>query len=194
MRSLGILGGSFNPVHLAHLVVAERVRESLGLEHVLFVPAGRQPLKGATALAPAADRLEMLRLALAGNPNFEASPIELERSGPSYTIDTLETLRRREPGAELWLILGADAFLLADRWREFEQVRRLARIVVVPRAGEETPNVEGAGGEPPVVVHIPALEISGSDIRARVARGASIRYLVPEAVRAYILERGLYRA
>ena len=227
MARLGVLGGSFNPVHLAHLVVAERVREALGLERVLFVPAARQPLKPGAALAPGEDRLAMLRLALAGNPAFEATALELERGGTSYTVDTLRDLRAREPDAELFLLLGSDAFRLIDRWRESAEIRRLARIVVVPRPGAE-PSVPGPAGrhgdeptaepepaaeaeaqpgaerapraeprpgaEPtPLVIEVPAMDISASDIRARVARGASIRYLVPETVRQHILARGLYR-
>jgi nicotinate-nucleotide adenylyltransferase len=198
MPRIRVLGGSFDPVHCAHLIVAERVREALALERLLFVPVWRQPLKEHEVLAPPADRLEMLRLALAGNSAFEVSPLELERRGTSYTADTLAELARRHPGAELFLILGADAYRLFHRWRRVEEIRRLARLVVVPRgpAAESGDPARPEGeteGEETLRVEVPTQEISASDIRARTARGASIRYLVPEPVRAYILERGLYR-
>jgi nicotinate-nucleotide adenylyltransferase len=161
---------------------------------VIFVPARRQPLKDAESLAPAEDRLEMLRLALAENPAFEISAIELAREGPSYTVDTLVELARRETEAELFLILGTDAFQQAGRWRRFDEVRRLAHLVIVarPAAPGSTSALDPASAV--TSVQVPALEISGSDIRARVAQGRSIRYLVPEPVRAYIAERGLYRS
>lgn len=190
MASLGVLGGSFDPVHFAHLVVAERVREALGLDRVLFVPAARQPLKAHGPVAAGAARLEMLRLAIAGNPGFVASAAELERGGTSYTVETLEELAREEPERRLFLILGSDAYALVERWRRFADVQRLARLVVVPRAGAPAPS----SGPDVQTVQVPALAISASDIRARVARGASIRCLVPDSVRAFILDRGLYRS
>ncbi len=198
MSGIGILGGSFNPVHLAHLVVAERVREELALERVLLVPAARQPLKAHATLAPGADRLAMLELAAAENSALRADPVELERGGMSYTADTLADLARRAGGATLHLILGSDAYRSMGSWRRPEEIRRLARIVVVPRAGDRRPSrglgahgEESAAGD--LFVDVPVLDISASDIRTRVARGASIRYLVPDAVRAYIESRGLYR-
>jgi nicotinate-nucleotide adenylyltransferase len=198
MASIAVFGGSFDPVHQAHLIVAERVREALGLERVLFVPAHRQPLKGADTPAPGEERLRMLRLALADNPAFEVSALELERGGTSYTVETLRELARLRPAARLFLVLGSDAWALAARWRDFDEVQRLARVVVVSRpapppvAGPE-PRASGVHGPEPLRVEVPALEISATEISARVARGASIRYLVPEPVRAHIVERGLYR-
>jgi nicotinate-nucleotide adenylyltransferase len=199
MSGIGILGGSFDPVHLAHLVVAERVREELALERVLLVPAARQPLKAQAAPAPAADRLAMLELALAGNRGLRADPLELERGGVSYMADTLAELARRAEGTALFLILGSDAYRSLASWRRPAEVRRLARIVVVPRAADHEDLSSGSGGGGPLAagdlfVAAPLLDISASDIRARVARGASIRYLVPEGVRAYIETRGLYRS
>ena len=186
-----MFGGSFDPVHLAHLVVAERVAEALTVDRVLFVPAHRQPLKEAGPRASAADRLAMLRLATAGNPRFEVSAIELDRGGTSYTIDTLRALAELHPGADLSLVLGSDAFALLDRWREAGEIRRLARFVVVARP--ETGKAADREGGTVRRVHVPALAISASDIRRRVSEGHSVRYLVPEPVRGYIAERGLYR-
>jgi nicotinate-nucleotide adenylyltransferase len=189
VTALAVFGGSFDPVHLAHLVVADRVGEALRLERVLFVPAHRQPLKAGGPRAPAEDRLEMLQLATAQHPGFGVSGLELERGGTSFTVDTLREVRALHPGAELWLILGADTFVQAGRWRRFEEVRDLARLVVVDRPGGPAPGADGDVRR----VAVPALAISASDIRRRVAAGLSIRYLVPEPVRAHIHERGLYR-
>jgi nicotinate-nucleotide adenylyltransferase len=200
VAAVGILGGSFDPVHFAHLIVAEQVREALGLGRVLLIPAARQPLKAHGPVAPGEDRLTMLRLAAASNPGLEVDPLELERGGTSYTAETLDAIRGRDPEAELYLILGSDAYRQLDRWRRIEDVRRGARLVVVPRAGpragarasgSEMP-AAAAPGEPALRVEVPVLEISASDVRARAARGDSIRYFVPDAVREYILERGLY--
>jgi nicotinate-nucleotide adenylyltransferase len=204
MPRIGVLGGSFDPVHLAHLVVAERVREALALDRVLLIPVGLHPLKREAPLAPAADRLEMLRLAARDNPALEVSALELEREGKSYTVDTLLELRRGDPAAELFLILGADAYATLDRWHRVDEIRRVARLVIVPRGPAAAPVGEGPGApeggrqiparEKPLTVDVPRLEISASEIRARVARSQSVRYLTPEAVRAYILSRGLYRS
>ncbi|MFN2431345.1 MAG: nicotinate-nucleotide adenylyltransferase [Gemmatimonadota bacterium] len=191
---MGVLGGSFDPVHVAHLLVAERAREALELDRVLFVPARGQPLKRHAATAPADDRLALLRLAVEGNPAFEVSTLELEREEPSYTVDTLRELRARAPGAELFLILGADAYALLPRWREAGEVRRLARIVLVPRGRASCAGTEGAADDSDVLrIDVPELAVSASDIRAWVAARRTIRYLVPDAVRRHILERGLYR-
>jgi nicotinate-nucleotide adenylyltransferase len=192
VRGVAVLGGSFDPVHVAHLIVAERIREATAAERVLLVPAARQPLKPEGPRASGADRLAMLRLAVADNPALVPEPIELDRGGTSWTAETLEELARREPATTLFLAMGSDAYATLDRWRRAHDVRRLARLAVVDRPGRE-----GRGSElPPDVlrVDVPRLDVSATDVRARVARGASIRYLVPEAVRAYILERGLYRA
>ncbi len=180
--------------------MAERAREALGLERVLLVPARVQPLKTGDALSPPEDRLAMLRLAVAGNPALEVCELELRREGPSYTADTLAELSLLHPGAEWVLILGADAFEQLNRWRRHEDVKRMARIAVVsrpgwPDRGATSPPAQAAVGSaaPVLALEVPALAISASDIRARVAGGASIRYLVPEPVREYIVARGLYR-
>lgn len=185
---LGILGGSFNPIHHGHLIVATRVAEALGLERVLVIPAARAPLKDPRELAPARDRWEMVKRAIRGDPLFEACDLELRRGGISYTVETLRELQRRRP-ADYRLILGADAARLLPRWKEVGEVLRLARIAVAARPGDGT--VQGLPKKD--IVEVPLLEISGTEIRDRVRRGLSIRYLVPAPVERYIHRRGLYR-
>jgi nicotinate-nucleotide adenylyltransferase len=185
----GVLGGSFDPVHHGHLIVADRAAEALGLDRVLFVPCARQPLKPRGPVASADDRRAMLALALAGHPRFVLEPAELERPAPSYTVDTLRTLRAREPRERFVLILGADAAAELPRWRAADEVARLAEIAVLTRPG--VPEVASA-----FVTHFvatPAIEISASEIRARCLAGKSIRYLVPDAVAEYIGRQRLYQ-
>lgn len=187
----GLLGGSFDPVHLGHLIAADRAAEALGLARVLFVPCARQPLKAVGPVAPAAHRRAMLELAVAGHAAFAVEPMELERPGPgpSYTVDTLRELKRRCPGARLVLLLGADAAADLPRWRAAEEVARLAEVAALTRPGAP----EVVTGLVRHVVATPAIEISASDIRARCLAGKSIRYLVPDAVADYIERNGLYR-
>lgn len=189
MAATGIFGGSFDPVHHGHLIVAARAAEALGLETVLFVPVGVQPLKAAPPVAGAEHRAAMIRLAIAGDRRFALEGGELDRPGPSYTVDTLRQLAARRPGARLVLIVGADAAAQLPRWREADEVARLAEIAVLRRAG--APPVSS-----PLVRHqvaTPAIEISASDIRARVKAGRDIRYVVPATVAEYIERHGLYR-
>jgi nicotinate-nucleotide adenylyltransferase len=186
--NLGILGGSFNPVHNAHLVVATRVAEALDLDRVLFIPTAISPLKPPRDLAPAPHRWAMLRLALRGNPRFRACDLEMRRGGVSYTVDTLREIRRRTE-ARLHLIVGADALNLLPQWKESREVRALATLVVVARPGHRT-RLRMPKNH---IVDVPLLDISGTEIRDRVCKGLSVRYLVPEAVERYIRKKGLYR-
>ena len=185
---LGILGGSLNPVHHGHLIIAERAAEAVGLDRVLFIPTAVSPLKAGRELAPAADRWAMLKAALRGNPRFQASDLEMRRGGVSYTVDTLRELQRRTR-ADLHLILGADAARLLPRWKSIEVVRELATFVLVSRPGHRV----RARMPKQHIVEVPLLEISSTEIRERVRRGLSIRYLVPEGVERHIRRRGLYR-
>jgi len=187
----GLLGGSFDPVHLGHLIAAARAAEALELERVLFVPCARQPLKAAGPVASAAHRLAMLELAVAGQPGFVVEPLELNRPGPepSYTVDTLRALHARCPGERLVLLLGADAAADLPRWRAVDEVVRLAEVAALTRPGAGEP----AAGLVRHVVAMPAIEISASEIRARCLAGKSIRYLVPDAVADYIDTEHLYR-
>ncbi len=185
----GILGGSFDPVHHGHCIAADRAAEALGLDRVLFVPCTRQPLKAQEPSASAAQRADMVRLAIAGHARFALETCELDRAGPSYTVDTLRLLRQRRGDERLVLILGADAAADLPRWRAADEVARLAEIAVLTRPG--APEVTSA-----FVKHFvatPAIEISSSEIRARCLTGKSIRYLVPDAVGDYIARYRIYR-
>lgn len=185
---IGILGGTFDPPHLAHLVLGECARVQLGLERIFFVPAGGPWMKaGRPALSAREHRLEMTRLAIAGNGHFAVDDRECRRAGESYTIDTLEELAA-EGVTRPWLILGADAAADIGRWKAPERVVELARIAVAPRLDEPP-------GLPPdaIVLDMPRLELSSTDIRRRVASALPVRYLVPDAVAAYMAAHGLYR-
>ena len=184
MSRVGVFGGTFDPVHVGHLAIANAALEEIPLDRVLFVPARRSPLKGREPQAGAADRLAMLEAALRDEPRFAASRLELDREGPSFTVDTLAALRGE---GELYLILGSDAIADFARWYEPDRIRSLATILVAARPG--------APGVPPGVRRLdaPLLDISSRELRARAARGRSLRYLVPEAALRYIEEHSLYR-
>jgi len=188
---VGVFGGSFDPVHWAHLVIAEQAREQVALDRVLFVPAARPPHKQTQPLSTFAHRATMLRLAIAGHLAFEVSEVEKDRPGPSYTVATLEDLRRCHPEADLFLILGGDSLRDFPNWREPERIAAMATLVAAPRPGylvQSLPNWVRLQE-----IQVPLLEISSTDIRKRVASGRSIRYLVPRAVECYIEAHGLYR-
>ncbi|HEU5262032.1 MAG TPA: nicotinate-nucleotide adenylyltransferase [Gemmatimonadales bacterium] len=183
-----LFGGSFDPVHLGHLVVAEAAAEQLGVA-VRFVPAREQPFKRAAHVATPAERAEMLDLAVAGNPRLSVERIELALPAPSYTVRTLRALAAREPGNRFTLLVGADAAQELSSWYEVEALSALADLVVFARPGCPTPRHALIAR----VIDVPAVGISATMIRDRVRRGLSIRYLVPDAVREYIAARGLYR-
>ncbi len=192
------MGGSFDPIHVGHLIMAETAREGLGLDRVLFLPVGAQPLKVGQTVTPAEERVEMLRLAIEGNPGFGLSLVDVDRSGLSYTADSLAQLRLELGDAEMWFIIGSDSLLTFPRWREPQRVLAQTRLAVVRRptftadiAGLEA-QVPGLGAAIDWVAG-PLLEISATDIRQRVRDGRSIRYRVTEEVRKYIEENGLYR-
>jgi nicotinate-nucleotide adenylyltransferase len=194
-----VFGGSFNPIHYGHLLLADEVLDALGLDRVLFVTAPQPPHKPSAQLAPARDRHAMVELALAGRSQFAASDLELRRAGPSYTVDTLEVLRI--PREELFLIVGSETFLDLLTWRAPRRVAELAQIVVVPRTGSAFDPESAAArkvvheiGDEPRIVHATSLPISASDLRRRVREGRSIAYRLPEAVAAYIHAKRLYRA
>jgi nicotinate-nucleotide adenylyltransferase len=194
-----VLGGSFNPIHYGHLLLADEVAELLGLDRVLFVPAARPPHKPSTDLAPAADRYAMVELAIAGHPKFAVSDVEFRRPGPSYTVDTLEALAI--PRADLFLIIGSETFLDLLSWRSPRRVAELAQLAVVPRLGSAFDPESAAArkvvheiGQEPVLVRAMSLPLSASDLRRRVREGRSIAYRLPEAVDAYIHARRLYRS
>lgn len=185
---IGVFGGSFNPIHIGHLVTAERVAETLGLDRVLFIPTARTPLKRGEDLASPRHRWAMLRLALRGHPRFQAWDAEIRRGGVSYTVDTLREIRRRFQG-ELYLIIGSDAVDLLPRWKAPREVLRLARLVVASRPGHRPRRRMPKT----IIVRVPLLEISGTEIRDRLRRGLSVRHLVPEPVERYLLRKRPYR-
>ncbi len=181
----GILGGSFDPIHHGHLILARAALEELGLDRIIFIPANLSPHKTGTKPATALDRLAMVRLAIADEPGFEASDLELNRPPPSYTVETLRELTARYPHDNFTLLIGADNVAKFDTWREPDEIRRLARLAVLDRAGSTTSH------ELPVVRRL--VDISSTDIRQRATAGESIRYLTPDAVCDYIATQGLYR-
>ena len=194
---IGILGGTFDPIHYGHLAIAEEARLALQLDRVLFVPAAQQPLKRGAHVATPEQRLAMVQLACAPNPAFEVSRIELDRPGPSFTLMTLEALHAARIG-ELHFILGEDALADLTRWHGAAHVVELARIIAVGRPGSAPDHthiihVLPALRERLTVLPGPALDISSTALRRRVATGHPIRYQTPDAVVAYIDEQGLYR-
>ena len=202
---LGILGGTFDPIHLGHLLLAEECREILALDKVLFVPAGQPWLKAGQPLTAAIHRLRMVELATADNPHFEVLRWEVERPGPSYTVDTLERLRvELGSDAELHFILGLDALADFPRWKDPERILQLANLAVVPRPGYSTEGdaddiVAGIKSRYPAYADritrlaVASVAISATDLRRRAAIGQSLRYRTPAAVGEYIGEKGLYK-
>ena len=195
--NIGVLGGTFDPVHIGHLIVAEEARLTLGLSKVLFVPAGQPWLKQDRSIAPAVHRVEMVRRAIAGNPFFEISTLEVERAGPSYTVDTLTMLGKQLGSrARLSFILGRDTLAELLLWKEPQKVVQLCRLVVPPRLGSrDLKHLEKAIPgllERVIQLDMPVIGISSSEIRQRIAQGLPIRYLVPPAVEKYITEHRMY--
>lgn len=210
---LGILGGTFNPIHNAHLRIAEEARDLFGLDRVVFIPAATPPHKPLVGELSFASRLEMVRLAVAGNPHFEVSDMEGVRGGRSYSVDTLRELRAERPGDQLFFIVGADSFNDISTWREYQSIFSLCSIISVQRPGSTISDLTGAlpvaiagefcydssakrlvhsSGNEVYALDGVLLDISSSHIRHLVKSGRSIRYLLPEAVEHYIKEQGLY--
>ena len=195
--NIGILGGTFDPVHVAHLVLAEQACDQLSLDQVIFMPAGEPWRKSHRTITPAKHRLAMLRLAIEGNDAFAISDAELRREGPTYTADTLESLAGERLDDAFWFILGADALADLPNWREPERIVKHAVLAVAPRDVRE---VDAAELDIPALAgrlqlfDCPRLAISSTHIRERAAAGQSIRYLVPDEVARYISEHALYQA
>ncbi len=203
-RRIGIFGGTFDPIHIGHLIIAEMAREHLSLEKVIFIPAAQSPLKlEHEPVVSAQNRLEMVTLSIAGNPYFEVNDIEIKRAGTSYTVDTLEALVAGQPEDDLYLIIGADSLSSFHRWRNPRRICELARVVVLARGGEAPPNLELLAEFLPDeqkeqltdrLVPTPVVEVSSTDLRSRIADHKSTRYQLHAAVRAYIEAKGLYQA
>ena len=200
--SVGIFGGTFDPVHTGHLILAEQCREQGRLDEVWFVPAPRPPHKDEPDLTRFEQRVEMLALALAGNPAFRIDEVEKERVGPSYTADTLTELSRRHPGHEFFLLIGSDTLIDLPHWYEPLRVLEQASLLVVARSGVAVPTVEElrqhlhAPESLPLRLHaveMPQIDIASRDLRRRAAAGRSLRYFLPRAVECYIHDKRLYR-
>ena len=197
MIRLGLLGGTFDPPHYGHLLAAQEVAWRLHIDRVLFLPARQNPLKRGEPSSSAEDRCEMVALAVADNPIFELSRLDLDRPPPSYTADLLRALQ--SPEHELFFLVGADILPELPKWREPQQIVQLARLVVVNRPGAPPPDLERVETVLPGVrerverVQIPGVDVSSREIRKRVAAGRPIRYLTPPAVERYIMDRRLYR-
>ena len=197
---IGILGGTFDPIHCAHLVVAEEARTQLGLDLVIFLPAGQPPHKRGRAITPACHRLAMLELAVASNPHFTISRVDIGRAGPCYTADTLSLLQEEwGPEAELYFIIGADSLLEMHTWYHPERVIKQAQLAVAPRSRNCFQLIELEKSLPGLsqrvqTIQVPLLEICSTGLRRRVREGRSIKYYVPESIEAYIFEHALYRA
>ena len=198
---VGVFGGTFDPVHFGHLILAEQCREQGRLDEVLFVPAPRPPHKP-QPVARFDQRVEMLALALAGNPVFRIDEIEKDREGPSYTADTLAELRRRRPGDDFWLLVGSDVVGDLHLWYEPRRLLETAGLLVMDRPGRPAPDGRELGARlglpadrPPrlVVVEAPRIDIASRDLRRRAAEGRSLRYLLPRAVECYVHDRRLYQ-
>jgi nicotinate-nucleotide adenylyltransferase len=190
-RKIGVMGGTFDPIHHGHLVAASEVADRFGLDEVIFVPTGNPWQKSAKQVSPAEDRYLMTVIATASNPQFTTSRVDIDREGPTYTADTLADLHRAMPDAELYFITGADALSQILSWRKVEEMFALAHFVGVTRPGYEL--VDGHLPKGSVsLVEVPALAISSTDCRDRVAAGHPVWYLVPDGVVQYISKRRLY--
>jgi nicotinate-nucleotide adenylyltransferase len=189
---IGVFGGTFDPLHVGHLLVAGDARDSLQLDRLIFVPASAQPLKvDAPAVASQQDRLEMVRLAVADDANYHVDDAEIARKGLSYTVDTLEHLSRRNPGAELFLLLGQDAMDSFGQWKSPDRIRELATLALMQRSGAPGSRTKSSNGI--VTVSTRRVDVSSTEIRERLRAGKSIKGFVPESVERFIDARGLYR-
>jgi nicotinate-nucleotide adenylyltransferase len=190
---VGVFGGTFDPPHVGHLLLASDAREALNLDRLIFIPAGAQPFKiNSPPVASAQDRLEMVRLAVADDANYSVDDAEIERKGLSYTVDTLEQLATRYRSGKLFLLLGEDALAAFDQWREPERIRELAALAVMRRDGGSTAAVKPVPGGV-LEVSTRRVDVSSTEIRARLRAGKSIKGFVPESVERFIDARGLYR-
>lgn len=186
---IGILGGTFNPVHLGHLILAEEAREKLGLDKVIFVPAFFPPHKDNSGVVPARKRLAMIRLAIKSNSHFVASDIEIKRNGRSYTIDTIREFKRSFRKDELYFIIGSDLLKYLDEWKDLKEIIKMVKFVAATRPGYPLEKIPSYINTLP----IRAVDISAFEVRRCIRENKSFRYLLPERVFDYIKQRGLYK-
>ena len=197
--NVGVLGGTFDPVHNGHLILADVAEEHLNLDEILFIPAGQPWLKIERIITPAQHRLQMLRLALDDRPQFRISEMEIERHGPTYTIDTIKELKDGlNADDELFFILGQDSLMQVPQWHDAPSLIQLCYLAAAPRPGVKKPDLKALEAEIPgikqrvMLMKEPKVDITATDIRERVAKGLSVRHLVPEPVNRYIKEQKLY--
>ncbi|MCK5573808.1 MAG: nicotinate-nucleotide adenylyltransferase [Bacteroidetes bacterium] len=190
----GVFGGTFDPPHIGHLIVAESARETLDLDHVRFVPAWIPPHKQRPDITSAHHRLRMLELAVSGNPNLTIDDREIQRQGVSYTVDTLESMLQHSPSDELYLLLGGDNLIEFNQWKDPERIAKLVILVVMTRPGFSVDQEELIKMEGVMVCEVPDIEIASREIRERIRDGKSVRYMLTDPVREYIDEHQLYRA
>jgi nicotinate-nucleotide adenylyltransferase len=200
MRKIGVMGGTFNPVHLGHLAVAKEAREFKKLDEIIFMPAGQPCFKNLAEIAAASDRLNMLQLAISDQAEYSISRLELERQGPSYAVQSIEQMKSKAAaGAELYFILGWDALLNLPQWYDAERLIKICRIIAAPRPKYPRPDVKLVAKQLPglvgrcSVMEKPLIDISSTQIRQRIAEGQSIHDLVPASVEEYIQNHNLYR-
>jgi len=197
--NIGVLGGTFDPIHNGHILITEEVRAQLKIDEVIFIPAGQPQLRLSDPVATTEDRVQMVRLAIAGKPYFVLSTIEIEQAGPSYTVDTIAELRGQlGTGDELYFVLGWDSLVELPQWKEPQRLIEMCRLVAVPRPGYARPDIEALEtnilglSQRVVLLDRPLIGVSATVIRERVARGLPIKHLVPEPVDRYIRGQGLY--
>lgn len=186
---IGILGGTFNPIHVGHLILAEEVREQLLLDKIVFVPAYLPPHKDNRDIAPASERLAMVKSAIKGNPYFSVSDAEIKRDGRSYTIDTVREFKQSYPRDELYFIIGSDLLNYLQDWKDLNDIIKMVKFIAATRPGYPLEKIPGHISTVP----IRAVDISGFEIRKAIKEGNSFRYLVPESVYRYLVKRKLYR-
>ncbi|HLS53589.1 MAG TPA: nicotinate-nucleotide adenylyltransferase [Tissierellaceae bacterium] len=197
---IGILGGTFNPIHHGHLILSEYIREEARLDKIIFIPTGISPHKDQEEVLNKHDRKEMLKLALASNPNYKISTIEIDRQGKSYTIDTIKKLKNIYPKDDLYMIIGADSLLELNTWKDYEDIISSIKIIVMDRQvscreklKEKITYYNKTYQGQIKRIETPIIEISATEIRRRIKRGKSIKYLLPELVEDYIIKNKLYR-
>ena len=189
IKRIGILGGTFNPIHIGHLSIAQTVQERFGLEKVLFVPAFRPPHRNIVKLASPEERFQMVRLGIKSNALFDVSDFEIKREGKSYSIDTVKYFRKIYPkGTKLFFIIGADNFAELSKWKCIDEILEIVSFIVVNRPGYEIQDSEIKH----YIVNMPGMDIASSHIRRRIAQGKSVKYLVPESVFRYIKRKKIY--
>lgn len=186
--NIGILGGTFNPVHIGHLILAEEAREKLALDKVIFVPANLAPHKDTSDIADAFDRFRMVELAIKGNKYFDTSDVEIKRNGLSFTIDTIKEFRKVYPKDDLYFIIGSDLLKYLDEWKDLPEIVKLVRFIAATRPGYPLEEIPGYIK----TVEIRAVDVSAFEIRSRIKTNRSFRYLVPDAVYNYISKSKLY--